>query len=155
MINAGQRGSLTLSRQQAVTQLAQPVGVCTCAMIFLLSGIMTNTVQGHTAPSSRPAARQLSFSDLPAALAAAIMAAWEPRKARPPCSLAALNTNMTCDNGRLTGAGCSALMRCAPKPAKHPAKTVPEQGQVQSALPGQLAQKACLQIASSQATERA
>jgi hypothetical protein len=71
----------------------------TCEIMLLLRGIMTNTVQGHTAPSSSPAALQLNFSDLSAALAAAIMAACEPRNAKPPWSLAALQKHRTWDMG--------------------------------------------------------
>lgn len=62
----------------------------TCVRMVLLRGSIMNTVHGHTAPSSRAEARQLSLSALLLALAAATMAACEPRKARPPCSFAAL-----------------------------------------------------------------
>jgi hypothetical protein len=47
-------------------------------------------VKGHTAPSSPLDSDHSSLLSLSADLAAAIMAAWEPRKARPPCSRAAL-----------------------------------------------------------------
>lgn len=72
---------------------------------------MANTVQGHTAPSSNPAARQFIFSDLLAALAAAMMAACEPRKARPPCNLAALQRNNSRD-GKGSNA-CRSTSSCA------------------------------------------
>lgn len=81
-------GSMLL-RKRATGAASPP----TCCKMVLFRGSMANTVQGHTTPSTSPAARQPCFSALLAALAAAIMAACDPRNASPPCSLAALQSH--------------------------------------------------------------